>query len=629
MNRLQTLVRVADKGSISAAAGQDDLGRQSQFSHQLNLFRLLVAVCSVMLLTAAVKGNPPIRHTEMPGMTNITALRYLPDDRYSGDSTSERGDYELLLDVHVPKEGKGPFPLVIYVHGGGYGGGKKEGEIALAQELARRGIAFCGFNYILKPKGIFPQCWWDFHNAVRFLRANAGKYNLDPLRIGAYGISAGGWLISSACMPNGDYAATSMEGGAVHLPTFLSKKGKADLGSADSEWAWLKPIRDPSPAWPGEAGGVSALSWDFCYFEFGDSASPAVQQWAGKGIPPGAHWPWLSFPGYVDQFLADGGRLTVTELTDPSRVGKYVHSPPFYGAGADALDLDGNPGKKLGEVIADFFARELTSPSARVCAPEILPVPHLISGPTPVTLVAPRGAMVRYTTDGSTPTGASPVYQAPFQVTPGTTVKAIAIAPGMQASGATKAEFVNGTPAPAVIGPASLPPGETGRPYAITFTADKAKVRWHMQGDLYVADGKKTYPNHMRLDADTGVWSGTPTQPGNFWIQVWVAEGPGMLAGYRNYRWTVSGKDLGGQGPVAVDATDPLATLRKWPADQTTALLDAFAAANLRVVTPGKAGDPALMLVVHAEDRSKAEAILKNFIAKRPDLAQGVEVAKP
>lgn len=599
----------------------------------------LLACCSALM--AADPAEKPIKHTEIPGMSNFIGLKYLPDDRYSGDAVSPRGDYEMLLSLHVPKEGTGPFPVVIYVHGGAYTSYNKEGQTELAKELAGRGIAFCGFNYTLLPKGIFPQCWWDFRNAVRFLRKNADKFQVDPLRIGAYGISAGGWLISSASMPNGDYAASRMQGGSVHLPSFFANNnGKSVVKNQDDEWAWLKPIGDPAPAWRGESGAVSALSWDFCYFvERGDSASPAIQQWSGQGAAK---------PGYAEAFVASGGRLTITELTDQKFAGKGVHVPPFFNRGggkgeADALDLDGKPGKTLGVVIADFFQREFRSPSARAPAPEVLPVPHLISGPTPVTLVAPRGATIRYTTDGSAPTATSPAYQAPFSVTPGTTVKAVTIAPGMQPSGAIKAEFINGTPAPKVIGPESLPPGETGKAYSVTFSANQPKVRWNMQGDLVarVPNAKKNtvyskddymYPNHMRLDADTGTWSGTPTKPGVFWIQVWVAEGPGMLAGYRNFRWTVSGKDLGDQAPAAAEAADRnqvFATLKHWPAEPATALLDAFSAAKLRVVTPGKAGDPALMLVVHADDRAKAEAVLKEFSAKRPELVISSETAKP
>jgi len=572
---------------------------------------------------AAELGDQPIRHTEMAGMTNHLALRYLTDDRYSGDAVSARGDYELLLSLHTPKNGKGPFPVVFYVHGGSWTGGSKEGQQQLAQELAGRGIAFCGFNYQLLPKGVWPQIYWDFHNAARFLRKHATRFDIDPLRFGAYGISAGGWLISIAAMPDGDHWQTG-QSRAGTTGDILARRGRLAVKNPDDPYALYKPIHDPTPAWPGEAGGFSALSFDFCYcVECGDAASPAVQQWAGSGVRP----------KYADALIAAGGRLTISELTSAKFAGKAVHVPPFFGRGgndeANAIDLDGKPGKSLGVVIADFFVRELISPIARPPAPEILPIPRLIAGPTPVTMLAPRGASIHFTTDGTTPTPASPVYQTALTVAPGTTVKAITVAPGMTPSGVHSAEFIAGPPPPTVTGPASLPPGETGKPYTVTFTADRPTARWQLNGDLvsYVPWQKKemVHPNHMRFAADIGTWSGTPTTPGSYWVQVWVAEAPGMMAGYRNYRWTVTGKDLHGDAGAPVDAADrnqEFATVNGWPADQTRALLDAFASAKLRVVSPGSPGDAAVMLVVHADDRAKAVVLLKTQLATRDQALQ-------
>ena len=56
------------------------------------------------------------------------------------------------------------------------------------------------------------------------------------------------------------------------------------------------------------------------------------------------------------------------------------------------------------------------------------------------------------------------------------------------------------------------------------------------------------YPNGMLMDTD-GVWSGTPTKPGTYWLQVWVNGEPGSIASHRDYLWTVTGEDLsGGKG---------------------------------------------------------------------------------
>lgn len=101
----------------------------------------------------------------------------------------------LLLDLYVPKEGKGPFPLVIWVHGGGWKSGSKE-TFRPAQGLLGKGFAVASINYRLSGEAIFPAQIDDCKASVRWLRTNAAKYNLDPRRFGAFGSSAGGHLVA-------------------------------------------------------------------------------------------------------------------------------------------------------------------------------------------------------------------------------------------------------------------------------------------------------------------------------------------------------------------------------------------------------------------------------------------------
>ena len=91
-----------------------------------------------------------------------------------------------------------PVPVVLYVHGGGWtGGDKSDGAGLLFKEgLVQRGFAMAAINYRLGPKYIFPAQIEDVKCAVRFLRANASKYNFDPEQIGAIGGSAGGHLVA-------------------------------------------------------------------------------------------------------------------------------------------------------------------------------------------------------------------------------------------------------------------------------------------------------------------------------------------------------------------------------------------------------------------------------------------------
>jgi acetyl esterase/lipase len=99
----------------------------------------------------------------------------------------------LDLDIAQPS-GKGPFPAVVCIHGGGFRGGKKESYDALCLTLAQRGYVAMTVTYRLAPAFPFPAAVEDCKTAVRWLRANAAKYNVDPKRIGVTGGSAGGHL---------------------------------------------------------------------------------------------------------------------------------------------------------------------------------------------------------------------------------------------------------------------------------------------------------------------------------------------------------------------------------------------------------------------------------------------------
>src|SRR5205814_4600921 len=90
--------------------------------------------------------------------------------------------------------GDGPFPAVLCVHGGGFRAGTREGYDGLIRKLAERGYVAATVTYRLAPKYPFPAAVYDVKAAVRWARANAAKYRIDPDRIGVTGGSAGGHL---------------------------------------------------------------------------------------------------------------------------------------------------------------------------------------------------------------------------------------------------------------------------------------------------------------------------------------------------------------------------------------------------------------------------------------------------
>ncbi len=105
---------------------------------------------------------------------------------------------ELKLDFYFPKKTEGKLPVTVYVHGGGWQNGDKgsgAGTMAIG-ELVKRGYLVASVNYRLAPTYKFPAQIEDVKCAIRFLRAQANEYNLDPKRIGVWGGSAGGHLVA-------------------------------------------------------------------------------------------------------------------------------------------------------------------------------------------------------------------------------------------------------------------------------------------------------------------------------------------------------------------------------------------------------------------------------------------------
>jgi acetyl esterase/lipase len=106
-----------------------------------------------------------------------------------------KGDrVDLRLNVALPKKGKGPFPAVVCIHGGGWYQGQRQDMDPMTELLARRGYVAATVSYRLVPSARFPAQIQDCKAAVRWLRANAVKYHINPDRIGAIGPSAGGHL---------------------------------------------------------------------------------------------------------------------------------------------------------------------------------------------------------------------------------------------------------------------------------------------------------------------------------------------------------------------------------------------------------------------------------------------------
>jgi acetyl esterase/lipase len=124
-----------------------------------------------------------------PKMDTSRIARKWLDLAYGNESPSQR------LDLYLPDQGEGPFPVIVAIHGGAFlGGDKDEDQISPMLGGLQRGYAVASINYRLSGEAVFPALVQDCKSAVRFLRANASSYHLNPERIGAWGGSAGGYL---------------------------------------------------------------------------------------------------------------------------------------------------------------------------------------------------------------------------------------------------------------------------------------------------------------------------------------------------------------------------------------------------------------------------------------------------
>lgn len=104
-------------------------------------------------------------------------------------------DQSLKADFYKPaKPLANPAPLIIAVHGGSWSGGKKEDMASICEALANQGFAVATVSYRLSPKHRWPAHIHDVQASVRYFRANAAKFGVNPDKIGMVGVSAGAHL---------------------------------------------------------------------------------------------------------------------------------------------------------------------------------------------------------------------------------------------------------------------------------------------------------------------------------------------------------------------------------------------------------------------------------------------------
>ena len=170
------------------------------------------------------------------------------------------------LDLYLPAKADHPLPVIVWIHGGGWYAGSKGGCPAVP--LIAKGYAVASINYRLSQHALFPAQIEDCKASIRWLRANAKKYNLDPNHVGVAGASAGGHL-------------------AALLGTTGSVKELEGNGGNTSRSAWLEPpgaLPISAHRAPGGIGSCDHRRASSIFSHARDTASAGISRHI---IPPG------------------------------------------------------------------------------------------------------------------------------------------------------------------------------------------------------------------------------------------------------------------------------------------------------------------------------------------------------
>jgi gluconolactonase len=214
--------------------------------------KALFVALALMMSASAFCQSPKRAPAPPPLPDTLTVER---DVEY-GQTAEQR----LLMDVYRPKGARDKLPACVLVHGGGWTGGTKERFTALAIALAQRGYVVANIEYRLAGVAKYPAAVQDCNAAVRFVRANASRFDLDPARVGAWGGSAGAHLVGLvAAAPDfarfkaGDPAVSARVKAAVvmagpmelNTPSFIQNLRQQEKNS--NSYKWIGQLYDEAP----------------------------------------------------------------------------------------------------------------------------------------------------------------------------------------------------------------------------------------------------------------------------------------------------------------------------------------------------------------------------------------------
>ena len=254
---------------------------------------------------------------------------------YSHLPSTPFGPRDLHVDIYRP-ESSDVLPAVIMIHGGGWNSGDKTLQRPMAMQLAARGYVAIPLEYRLIPEALYPAGFHDVKTAIRWARAHAADYGIDPEKIAVWGCSAGAQLATLAGVTNGsqrhegqgDWSETSSDVQAIvnldGIATFVSPENIADSndyyakrGHLHVNATWLGGLyADSTDNW----NEASAVNWvtdrsaPICFINsqlprYCDGCADLAELYRARGIHSERHLldsdihPFWFFHPWVDQAL--------------------------------------------------------------------------------------------------------------------------------------------------------------------------------------------------------------------------------------------------------------------------------------------------------------------------------------
>ncbi len=262
--------------------------------------------------------------------------------QYANQSSTEK------LDVYLPSLKQKKFPVIVWLHPGGFTMGDKKMVLPLVPTILERGYAVVSVNYRLAQEAMFPAQIYDAKAAVRWVRANAAKFRFDPERVAAAGISAGttfaALLGTTAGHPEMEDLSMGSPDQSSHVSAVVAWYGPMDYTTLDAQRS-----DSGQPEWKETADSGEAMMLGGLTSEVPEKYRAfSPQTYINKDCPPfyfqhgtgDTIVPYLQSMCFAEALAKVIGKdkVTINLIKDANHFDRVHSSPENINASVDFLD---------------------------------------------------------------------------------------------------------------------------------------------------------------------------------------------------------------------------------------------------------------------------------------------------